>query len=149
MAIVFRKTYPIPISAGAEIVTRRGEKVARWESGKRQVRYAEVLDDGRVMFVSDCWYIRYRNTDGVMTRETTGCREKQAAEKYLADVLARVDKVKAGVMSVEELAVGDRVVEPIGRPPRTTDAVGHPGSPRPAGVVEARRQRSSATRARG
>ena len=115
MAIVFKKEYPIPMPAGAEIVVRRGEKVARWESGKGQVRYAKVLDDGRVLFVSDCWYIRYRNADGVMTRETTGLRDKQAAEKFLADTLARMDKVKAGVMSVDELAVGDRVVEPIGR----------------------------------
>lgn len=115
MATIYRKKYPIPMPPGAEIVTRRGQKLARWQSGKGQVRTAEVLDDKHVQFVSDCWYVRYRDADGVMRRETTGCRDKQAAEKFLADILAGVDKVKAGVMSAEEMAAGDRVEEPIGR----------------------------------
>jgi len=115
MATVYKKMYPIPMPDGAEISTRHGKKVAKWESGKGQVRTAEVLDGNRVMFVSDCWYVRYRDADGVMRRETTGCRDKQAAEKFLADLLARVDKVKGGVMSVEELSVGDHAVEPINK----------------------------------
>jgi len=115
MATIYRKKYPIPMPPGAEIITRRGQKLARWQSGKGQVRTAEVLDDGHVQFVSDCWYVRYRDANGVMRRESTGCRDKQAAEKFLADILAGVDKVKAGVMSAEEMAAGDRLEEPIGR----------------------------------
>jgi integrase len=115
MATIYRKVYPIPMPDGVEIITRRGLKLARWQSGKGQVRTAEVLDDGHVQFVSDCWYVRYRDADGVMRRRTTGCRDKQAAEKFLADILSGVDKVKVGIMSAEELAAGDRIEEPVGR----------------------------------
>jgi len=113
MATVYRKKYPIAMPEDAEIIVRRGRRVARWRNGKQQVRTAEVLDDGRVQFVSDCWYIRYRDADGIMRRESTGCRERQAAEKVLADRLADVEKVKAGVMSKEEMTAAEQVDTPL------------------------------------
>ena len=113
MAAVYRKKYPIPIPDSAEIITRRGQKLARWKSGKGQVRMAEVLDKNRVRFVSDCWYIRYRDASGVMRRQSTACRDKQAAEKVLADVLADVEKVKAGIMSHQEMSAAGQRETPI------------------------------------
>ena len=113
MALVYKKTYPIHMPPGAEITTRHGKKVARWESGKGQFRTAEVLDDGRVMFVSDCWYIRYRDADGTMRRASTGCRDKQSAEKFLADTLAGVDKMKVGIITEEEREVADHGELPV------------------------------------
>ena len=99
MASVYKKKYPTAIPEGADIFTLRGKKVARWENGKGQVRTAELLDDGRMQFVSDCWYVRYRDLAGKMRRESTGCRGKQAAEKVMADILAEMDKVKVGIIS--------------------------------------------------
>ena len=114
MAIIYRKKYPIPMPARAEIITRRGKKFARWQNGKNQMRTAEILEDGRVMFVADCWYVRYRDSAGKDRRESTGCRDRQAAEKVLADILADVEKVKAGVMSREEMVVSNQRETPIG-----------------------------------
>ena len=113
MATIYKKKYPIPMPAGAEIVTRRGTKFARWQNGKKQVRTAEVLKDGRVMFVADCWYVRYRDANGKCQRESTGCRERQAAEKVLADILGRTEKVRAGVMSRQEMAASNGLEAPI------------------------------------
>ena len=115
MATIYKKKYPIPQPAGAEIITRRGKKLARWLNGKKQVRTAEVLDDGRVMFVADCWYVRYRDSNGRYKRESTGCRERQAAEKVLADIQGNVEKVRAGVMSRQELAASNGLEAPIGK----------------------------------
>ena len=115
MATIYKKKYPIPKPAGAEIITRRGKKLARWQNGKKQVRTAEVLDDGRVMFVADCWYVRYRDSNGKYQRQSTGCRERQAAEKVLADILGGVEKVKSGVMSREEMAASNGLEAPIGK----------------------------------
>ena len=64
MAAIYKKKYPIPAPDGAEIITRRAKKLARWVNGKGQERTAELLDDGRVQFVSDCWYVRYRDAAG-------------------------------------------------------------------------------------
>jgi len=55
MATIYKKKHPIPMPESAEIITRRGKKLARWASGKGQVRTAPLLDDGRIQFVSDCW----------------------------------------------------------------------------------------------
>ena len=115
MATVYKKRYPIPMPEGAEVITRRGKKLARWTSGKGQVRTAEVLSDGRVQFVSDCWYIRYRDASRRMRRKSTGCRDRQAAEKVLADTLADVEKVKAGVMSREEITAASHLDTPLGK----------------------------------
>ncbi len=107
MASVYKKKYPTELPAGAEIITRRGKKVARWESGKGQVRTAALLPDGRMQFVSDCWYVRYRDATGKMRRQSTGCHEKQAAEKMMADILADVDKLKAGIISSQEMKIAN------------------------------------------
>jgi len=115
MATVYRKKYPIPMPDGAEVITRRGKRMARWQSGKGQMRTAAMLADGRVQFVSDCWYIRYRDASGRMRRESTGCRDRQAAEKVLADRLTDVEKVKAGVMSHGEITAAGQLDLPIGR----------------------------------
>jgi len=123
MATVYKKKYPIPMPDGAEIITRRGKRLARWYSGKGQVRIAELLVDGRVQFVSDCWYMRYRDAAGRMRRESTGCRDRQAAEKVLADKLTEVEKVKAGVMSHGEMTAAGQLDLPIGR--HTKDYLAH------------------------
>jgi len=115
MATIYKKKYPIPMPDGAEIITRRGRKLARWASGKGQVRIAPLLDDGRVQFVSDCWYVRYRDASRRMRRKSTGCRDRQAAEKVLADILADVEKVKAGVMSREEITAASHLDTPLGK----------------------------------
>jgi len=112
---VYKKKYPIPMPQDAEIIIRCGRKLARWQSGKNQLRRAEVLDDGRVRFVSDCWYVRYRSASGRMRRQSTGCRDRQAAEKVLADILAKVEKVKAGVMSQDEIAAAGQLETPIAK----------------------------------
>ncbi|MBI1367095.1 MAG: tyrosine-type recombinase/integrase [Planctomycetes bacterium] len=102
MATIYKKKYPIPMPQGAEVVVRNGRRFARWTNAKNQTRTADVLDDGRIEFVSDCWYMRYRDAEGVMRRGSTGCRDKQAAQKKLADVLADVEKVHAGIITSQE-----------------------------------------------
>ncbi|NOX54529.1 MAG: site-specific integrase [Planctomycetes bacterium] len=113
MAAVYKKKYPIPMPDDAEIIDRRGKKLARWTNGKGQERTAEVLDDGRVQFVSDYWYIRYTDASGKMRRQSTGCRDKRTAEKVLADILSNVEKVKAGVMSQSEVAAVGHLDTPL------------------------------------
>jgi len=115
MAAVYKKKYPIPMPDGAETITRRGKTMARWTNGKGQERTAEVLDDGRVQFVSDCWYVRYIDASGKMRRQSTGCRDKRAAERMLADILADVEKIKAGVMSHTEMTASGHLDTPIGK----------------------------------
>ncbi len=105
MASIYKKKYPIPIPAGATVVNRNGKKLARWTSGKGQIRESELLADGRIEFVSDYWYVRFRDADGKMRRQSTGCRDKQAAQKILSDTVADVEKIKSGIISAQEKQV--------------------------------------------
>jgi len=113
MATIYRKKYPVPLPDGAEIITRRGKRLARWTSGKGQVRTAPLLEDGRIMFVSDCWYVRYRDASGRMRRKSTGCRDEQAARKVLADILTDVEKVKSGIITSQEREVANHAATPL------------------------------------
>jgi integrase len=115
MATLYRKRYPIPMPPGAQIIERNGQRIARWTNGKNQVRTAEVVDDGHIAFVADCWYMRYRDADGIMRRESTGCRDKQAAQKKLADVLAEVEKVQTGIITQQEKQIADHAVRSLGQ----------------------------------
>jgi len=123
MATIYRKKYPVPLPDGAEIITRRGKRLARWTSGKGQVRTAPLLDDGRIMFISDCWYVRWRDADGDMRRRSTRCRDEQAARKVLSDILADVEKVKSGILTSQEKEVASHSATPL--PGHLTDYLGH------------------------
>ncbi len=105
MASIYKKKYPMPMPVGAAVVERNGKQLARWTSGKGQMREAELLPDGRVEFVSDYWYVRFRDADGKMRRQSTGCRDKQAANKILSDIVADVEKIKSGIISPQEKQV--------------------------------------------
>jgi integrase len=115
MATLYRKRYPIPMPPGAQIIERNGQRIARWTNGKNQIRTAEVVDDRHIAFVADCWYMRYRDADGIMRRESTGCRDKQAAQKKLADVLAEVEKVQTGIITQQEKQIADHAVRSLGQ----------------------------------
>jgi hypothetical protein len=115
MATIYKKKYPIPMPQGAEVVVRNGRRFARWTNAKNQVRTADVLDDGRIEFVSDCWYMRYRDAEGIMRRGSTNCREKQAAQKKLADVLADVEKVQTGIITASEKQIASHAERPLSK----------------------------------
>jgi len=48
-----------------------------------------------------------------MRRVSTGCRDKQAASKVLADRLAEVDKVKAGIITPAESKISRHAITPL------------------------------------
>lgn len=113
MATLYKKKYPMPMPEGAEVFERNGQRFARWTNGHQQTRTAEVLDDGRVQFVSDCWYMSYRDADEICWRKSTRCRDKQAAQKILSDILANVEKVQAGIITMQENQIAAHAVQPL------------------------------------
>jgi hypothetical protein len=52
-----RVPYTKPIPEGAEIVTRKGQRFARWKAGKGKTVEAPLSEDGtRVRLLSKKWY---------------------------------------------------------------------------------------------
>ena len=101
MAYVFRQKRRKPIPAGAEILRRKGGKVARWKTENGRTMTADV--DGDSIITEGAMYrARWRDASGVMHTESTGCRTLEAAKEYLALKVADVERIKAGVVSQAE-----------------------------------------------
>jgi site-specific recombinase XerD len=114
VATIYRKTYPVPIPRGAEIIDRRGQRMARWIDGNGNPKIAPLTAGGtRILHEAGCWYARYRDLDRKPCRVSTGCHDEQAARKVLADILAEMEKVKAGIITAAELKTAKLADEPV------------------------------------
>jgi len=112
MATIYRKKYPVPMPEGAEIITRRGQRLARWTDGYGRVKTAPLAADGRqIMHEAGCWYARYRGADGVTRRASTNCCDERAARQVLANLLAKVEKIKSGILTTAETKAGDNACQ--------------------------------------
>ena len=108
MANLYKKTYPIPMPDGAEIVTRRNKPVVQWRTKHGKLKTAPLAEDGkRMMYVSEVWYARYTDHTGNDKRISTGCRDEQAAQRVLSDVLAEQEKIRAGFITPKEIEVAE------------------------------------------
>src|SRR5262245_20310292 len=113
MGQVFKKTTTRPIPSGATIVEVGGKLTARWKGrgGKSKWMTAPVvtLDDGRQIIrqESATYFARYRDQDKALVVVSTGCRDESAARQVLADLEKRVERIKAKVATVQELAGAD------------------------------------------
>ena len=103
MAKLYRKKYPIPMPQGAKIVVRRGSKFAQWTDGYGTLKTAPLSDDGKkIMHEAGCWYARFTDAEGVRRRISTDCNDMQAAQKVLADLIAKVEKIKSVIITPAE-----------------------------------------------
>ena len=117
MATVFRKTYTQPMPKDAEIVTRRGKRVATWidRKGKRQIREITTKKNGEVCLCrkTATYLAQYRDGEGRLITRTTGCRDHSAAMALLNSWLARAEKVRANIITPVEDAMIDHQYVPL------------------------------------
>ena len=111
MGTVYRKRTTRVLPGDAEIITRKGERIARWKDGRGKSRSAPVTSgrDGsdRIVTTAATWTAKYRDGQGVVREVATGCREKQAALSVLAELDRRAELVKANVLTSAEDAIAD------------------------------------------
>ncbi len=117
MATIYKATFTKPLPAGAEIVTVKGQRCARWRSGKGKQRTAPITagQDGqeRVTITAATFTARYADADGRWQRVATGCRDEVAARAVLAELVRRVELVGANVITPEQDAVADQQSVPF------------------------------------
>jgi hypothetical protein len=86
MASVFRQTYKRPVPPGADIITRKGERLARWKDRRGRTQTAPLSEDGRqVVLEYRCWYIAYQDHTGKRVVEK-GYTDRQATEQRARDL---------------------------------------------------------------
>jgi len=115
---VFKKQVTRPLPPGAEIITRKGERVAKWKDrrGKSRTAPLTVGKDGseqRIMTESPYYVAKYRDGGGVVRVEPTGCRDETAARQVLADLERRAELVRSNVLTAAEAAIGDHQGTPL------------------------------------
>ena len=97
MGAVFKKTFTKPLPAGAEIFVRKGQRFARFKDHKGKARTARLTasKDGadRLLLESPAYIAKWRDGNGVIREESTGCRELEAARRVLADLERRGELV--------------------------------------------------------
>jgi len=117
MGTVFRKSYTKPLPITAETFTRKGECLARWKDAKGKTRTAPLTTgkDGsdRISVKAGTYTAKYRDGSGVVREKATGCRDKDAALRVLADLERRAELVKAEVMTAAEDAMSDHQGIPL------------------------------------
>ena len=119
MGTIFQKVAIRPVPATARITRdRHGHETAKWTprtASKAITAPVRTLADGRkvIEVVTECYYARYRDSDGSLRTVSTGCRDEANARKTLTDLETRVERIKAGIMTRREVDAADRKNGPI------------------------------------
>jgi site-specific recombinase XerD len=111
MATVYRKTYTMIMPKNVEIVQRDGQSWAKWTdcNGKKHLDPTTVGRRGQLKIVrfAPTFFAQYRDADGQMVIESTGCRDEQAARHVLAERVKRVEHIKAGILNPQQCRTAD------------------------------------------
>src|SRR4051794_33605277 len=108
MGSVFKETVTRPLPPGAEIVIRKGVRLARWRDARGKVKTAPLTigKDGadRIRDESSTYFARYRYRDGngIVVEIATGCRDETAARQVIADLERKAERVRAGLLTPAE-----------------------------------------------
>lgn len=117
MGSVFKKDFTKPLPAGAEVIMRNQQPMARWKDrrGKTKMAPLVVSNDGtqRMRIESSKYIAKYRDGNGLVREVATGCRDKTAALAVLADLEKRAELIRSGVLSNDEAKVADARTELI------------------------------------
>jgi integrase len=68
-------------------------------------------EDGvdRIRLETATYYARFRDESDEVVERPTGCRDKSAAQAVLNEMLGRVEKIRAGVMTSAEMKLAERL----------------------------------------
>ncbi len=117
MGSVFKAKVTRPLPAGATIVTRGGEQWAEWRDASGKLKRARTAGPKSsrpgIIVEAATFTAKFRDGAGVVRKVATGCRTRDAAKQVLADLEARSEKVRAGVLTPREAEVAEHLPTPI------------------------------------
>lgn len=110
MGHIFKPVIVKPVPAGAEVLERNGERVARWRSKRGKLVTAELRETSRGLCVvtEGTYYMaRYKDGHGVTRTTSTKCGDYSAAMSVLGEHIRRAELVRSGVLTSTEDAAAD------------------------------------------
>ncbi len=117
MGSVFKAKVTRPMPAGATIVTRGGKQWAEWRDAAGKLKRARTAGPKAsrpgIIVEAATFTAKFRDGSGVIRKVATGCRTREAAKQVLADLEARSEKVRAGMLSPREAEAAEHLSTPI------------------------------------
>ncbi len=115
MGTVFKRTSTKPLPVGAELFSRKGQRLAKWQDSKGRTRTAAVvvptegkfIGQERIVVETPTFFADYRDGNGHLRRVATGCKDETAARAVLAGLEKRAEKVRSGIITTAENAMAD------------------------------------------
>lgn len=118
MASIYKPTYTKPIPPGAEIVTRKGQRYARYRDRRGKLRTELLTKTGkRLLMKNQFYWAKFTDAQGIEAPHPLrlpngeGVTDKSVAQELLREVLQRVEREAAGLT--------DPFVEAASTPMRT------------------------------
>ena len=98
MASIYRRTRLKPIPAGAEIIERKGERVARWTDQRTGLRRRAPLNaaGNRIVVESPLYTVAYFDQNGERREVSSGTSDRDAAEMAGGETEKRSDAAHQG-----------------------------------------------------
>lgn len=113
MASIFRRTYKRPLPAGAELLIRKGKRLARWRDKRGRTRTAPVDDAGQnIVLEYREWYIEYDGADGRRIR-VKGYTDREATEQLARDTVKLAERIQAGCVHVDMKGLSRKTAEAV------------------------------------
>ncbi len=116
MGSVFKKTFTKPVPADAEVVEKKGQRLARWRvKGKLHQAPITKGESGtdRLLIEGRTFYGKYRNHAGVVVVRPTGCKDEQAARQLLAKWEREAEQIKSGTLDAKHLNAARKGSAPL------------------------------------
>ncbi len=115
MGTVFKPFVTRPLPEGAQLVTRAGKRVAVWTdaAGKRRQAPVTAGSPTRLRERAGTYTAQFKDGAGVVRRVPTGCKSLDAARAVLAELEARAEKVRAGIVTAAEVNVAEHADTPV------------------------------------
>ena len=115
MARIFKHKRRRPLPSGAEIVRKRNNgKIARWVAGNGKRKEAPLSDDGESIIIeSGVYRAEWRDADGVVHQESTGCRDGDMAMAWLQSKVKDSERITSGIVTSSEAQTAEKAAASI------------------------------------
>ncbi|MEZ6115642.1 MAG: hypothetical protein R3C28_03585 [Pirellulaceae bacterium] len=119
MASLHRRSFLKNVPENATITIKAGKRIATWKDNRGTRKTAEVIDRNgkdQIRVSGKTWFAKYRDSQDIVREVSTGCKDRQAAQSILNDLVSRAGQSAcARFLTEDEDRVSDRLIEPFGQ----------------------------------
>jgi len=100
---MYRKTVTRPLPKGATLVTKKGQKLARWMTSSGEIRECPVNASGKIVEQTGTWYASYLGSKGVIVEVSLETADEKQAQRRFMDLTRKSALIKSGDLTQEDL----------------------------------------------